>query len=191
MNTVFKDIPNYQGKYQISNKGEVLSLNYKGSKNNPRVLVPKKNNNGYLWVELSKDGIKKPFLIHRLVAQVFLPNPYKLPQVNHKDENKENNTVDNLEWCTHKYNNLYSRLLHPERSAKNIKRKPPTRQNTKHSKMLLKIDLSTGEIVEKCGKLSIYCKEHNLNNWSIIQCCKGKRNKAYGYYWQFSDEDCF
>lgn len=182
MNTVFKDIPNYQGKYQISNKGEVLSLDYNGSKNNPKLLVPKKNNKGYLWVELLKDGKKRQFLIHRLVAQAFIPNPNNYPIVNHKDENPLNNTVTNLEWCTYKYNNSYSANLHPERP---IGRKP------KHIKMLLKIDLSTGEIVEKCGKLSSYCKEHNLNSWSIIQCCKGKRNKAYGYYWQFSDEDCF
>ena len=106
----WKDIIGYEGIYQISNKGRVKSLNRidsRGHKVNEKILRPGKRNN-YLHVRLCKDGKFKDYKIHRLVAQAFLPNPDNLPVVNHKDENKLNNNVENLEWCTQKYNVNYS-----------------------------------------------------------------------------------
>lgn len=87
--------------YEVRPNGEVI--NTKSGK----ILKPQKNTRGYLQVGLSKDGTKKHFLIHRLVAEAFIPNPLNLPCVNHRDENKTNNCISNLEWCTYEYNNNY------------------------------------------------------------------------------------
>lgn len=102
----WKDVPGYEGLYQVSNFGEVRSLFYRG-KENVRVLKPAANKKGYLHVVLSKDGKTYTAQVHRLVAIAFIPNPNKLPVVNHIDWNKQNNRVDNLEWCTVKYNCLH------------------------------------------------------------------------------------
>lgn len=108
MEEIWKDIPGYEGKFQISNFGRVHRFHYirydslGRSYNLPdRIMTLEKGT--YLGVRL--EG--KSFRVHRLVAQVFIPNPDNLPEVNHKDENKHNNRVDNLEWCTHQYNNAY------------------------------------------------------------------------------------
>ena len=99
MEEIWKDIDGYEGLYQISNLGNVKSLNYR-NQGIERILTPKCNNAGRLWVELARNGDRKPMLIHRLVAMAFIPNPNGYPQVNHMDENPKNNRVDNLEWCT-------------------------------------------------------------------------------------------
>ena len=97
----FKDIDNYEGLYQISNYGRVFSV-----KSN-KFLKPFKNQDNYLQVQLYKDGKSKLYLVHRLVAQAFLPNPLHLPEVNHKSEIKTENFVENLEWCDRSYNCNY------------------------------------------------------------------------------------
>lgn len=96
---VWKDIDGYDGLYQVSNMGRVKSFKW----GKERILKPYETGNGYLRVELQS----KPFKLHRLVAQAFIPNPDNLPFVNHKDENPKNNMVDNLEWCDNKYNINY------------------------------------------------------------------------------------
>lgn len=126
-NEVWKDIIGYEGVYQVSNLGNVKSLERK--RFNGRVLVNKKSQimkqyilkNGYCSTRLYKDGKSKNHLIHRLVAIAFIPNPQNLPQVNHKDENKGNNCVDNLEWCDRVYNNNYgtAQQRHSESKRKN------------------------------------------------------------------------
>ena len=97
----WKEVPGYEGLYEVSNTGNVKSL----IKN--KIIKGFINRCGYRLVGLSKNGILKRFQVHRLVAQVFIPNPYNLPMVNHKDEDKSNNRVDNLEWCDAKYNIHY------------------------------------------------------------------------------------
>lgn len=107
MEEIWKPIQ-YEG-YEISNLGRVKS--YKVDKINGRIMKPSKCTKGYLQLDLRLDGRKSEnrvhLAIHRLVAEAFIPNPENLPQVNHKDENKENNRVDNLEWCTNEYNARY------------------------------------------------------------------------------------
>lgn len=100
---VWKDIPGYDGIYQISNYGRVKS-NYNYRKGN---ILTQRLKKGYYSVGLRKDGIRKWHLVHRLVASAFIMNKKNMPQVNHIDENKLNNKVDNLEWCTASYNNNY------------------------------------------------------------------------------------
>ena len=102
----WKDIKGYEGIYQISNKGRVKTLGNNRRKEKIREGIA--DNTGYKRISLCKNGKEKKYSIHRLVAQAFLPNPDNLPVVNHKDENKLNNNVENLEWCTQKYNVNYS-----------------------------------------------------------------------------------
>ena len=116
MKEIWKDVPNYEGLYQVSNLGNVKSLDKyvnSGIKNNTSVkrkgqlLKQSLKKNGYLQVTLTHNNIRKYIGVHRLVAQTFIPNPNNLPVVNHKDENPLNNCVNNLEWCTQKYNCNY------------------------------------------------------------------------------------
>lgn len=102
---IWKDIVGYEGKYQVSNYGQVRALHYRMT--DKTRLINIRDNKGYCEVALWKNSSRKLYMVHRLVAETFIPNPNCLPQVNHKDENKKNNRVDNLEWCTQAYNNMY------------------------------------------------------------------------------------
>lgn len=104
MNEIWKPILGYENLYIISNFGNVFSIQSK------RNIKQTKNSKGYLIVGLCKNKKRKSCLIHRLVAEAFIDNPNKLPEINHKDENPLNNTITNLEWCTHKYNMNYNNL---------------------------------------------------------------------------------
>lgn len=117
MNEIWKDIPGHEGKYQVSNLGRVRSLNY--NRTGKIKLLKQGNVNGYKVVILYKDGKKKTYLVHRLVAIAFLLNPNNLPIINHKDENPSNNNVNNLEWCTIAYNNTYGTAR--KRASENMK----------------------------------------------------------------------
>ena len=106
---IWKDIKDYEGLYQISNYGRVKSLPrmMKKRKCEEIIKTPSVLPKGYLKVSLCKNGEIKYYFIHRLVAEMFIPNPNNLPCVNHKDCNTSNNNVNNLEWVTHKENNSY------------------------------------------------------------------------------------
>lgn len=178
-NEVWKDIDGFDDKYQVSNLGQIRST-YSGKKHRTIVLKPMVQKNGYLYVVLWKDGKKKNKLIHRLVALAFVDNPNNYPEVNHKDENKENNTVDNLEWCEHKTNINYgtckqkiseSKINHPRHSK-------PTYQYTKTGE-LVQVWPSAAEIERQLG----YCAH-------VIGACRsGKIKSAYGYVWQEKMEE--
>ena len=114
----WKSIPGYEGLYEVSSYGRVKSLEKSYIRKNgvidhkPEIILsPKNNGKGYFIVCLYKNKTHKYYLIHRLVAQAFLPNLDNLPCVNHKNEDKNNNRVDNLEWCTEKYNSNYKGVL--------------------------------------------------------------------------------
>lgn len=102
MEAEWRDVAGYEGHYQVSNTGKVRSV-----KKAPHVLKGDRQRNGYLRVCLWLRNSKRNHLIHRLVAEAFIPNPNHFPEVNHLDENKENNNVENLEWCTHLHNLNY------------------------------------------------------------------------------------
>lgn len=112
----WKSIPGYECLYEISSYGRVKSLERYRYNNGEKQLLKERilkphNTKGYFTVCLYKNKTHKLYLIHRLVAQAFIPNPDNLPQVNHKDEDKTNNRVNNLEWCTAKYNMNYNDVL--------------------------------------------------------------------------------
>ena len=154
---VFKDVPGYEGLYQVSNLGNVKSLI------TGKILSPGIDKGGYLKVSLYKSGEYKKLLVHRLVAIAFIPNPSNYPEVNHKDENKQNNCVDNLEWCTSQYNREYS-------FAKQV-------GQFDLNGNLIKVWPSTREVARQLG----YYQS------SISDCCRGYRNcrTMYGYIWRY------
>lgn len=160
---VWKDVQGYEGLYQISNLGRVKSL-YK----NTKILMPRLNNRGYQYVMLFKDKKYKHFLVHRLVAQTFIPNPDKLPQVNHIDENKENNCVSNLEWCTNIYNNLY--------------RGKAKRVGIKEGICVAQYNLK-GELVKVWNSAHEAARE-GYNASHIRECCLGQVQTHNNYMWR-------
>lgn len=111
---VWKDIEGYEGIYQISSLGRVKSCDRYTPKKNGRMRHEKEklraliDVHGYLYCELWINNTHKRYAIHRLVAGAFIPNPENKPEVNHKDGNKKNNVVDNLEWVTYSENNLHA-----------------------------------------------------------------------------------
>ena len=120
---IWKDVVGYEGLYKVSNKGNVHSVARKdsmGRKWGGVTLRPSHNNTGgYLSVDLYKNGTRKKKRVHRLVAEVFIPNPNNYSEINHKDENKTNNHVENLEWCTSKYNINHG--TRTERTSKKVR----------------------------------------------------------------------
>lgn len=156
--------------YQVSNYGRIKSLLY----GKERILKPVKNG-GYLRVGLTKNGERKWFRIHRIVAQTFLSNPYNLPQVNHKDENPSNNHVENLEWVSAKYNINYG--TRNERVSK-------TMTNGKLSKTVYQYTLN-GEFIAEYSSTMEVERQLGFANTHIGKCCIGQRKSAYGYKWTY------
>ena len=155
-----KDIKNYEGLYAITPEGEVWSYR------NKRFLKPMDNGKGYLYVNLFRDNEKKNYLIHRLVGEAYIPNPENLPEINHKDENKENNCLQNLEWCDAKYNINYGT------------------RNDKIKKSILQYDLD-GNFIREWECASDVGKEVRKN---IVHCLKGRTKTAYGFIWKYKED---
>ena len=150
-----RDIKNYEGLYAVTEDGRVWSYR------NEKYLTPLKSR-GYFRVQLSKEGKRPAYLIHRLVAEAYLPNPDNLPQVNHKDENKANNSVSNLEWCTAAYNNSYGTHL----------------EQLKKAVYCVELDKSFNSLDEAAKAVNIaYC--------GISNCLNGRRDTAGGYHWRY------
>ena len=113
---IWKDIPDYEGLYQVSNLGRIKRLEHKRKNNlintdstyKEHILKPAKQTSEYMYIVLCKNGKTKGFRVHRLVAQTFIPNPENKPQVNHIDTNKSNNNVNNLEWCSRSENMIHA-----------------------------------------------------------------------------------
>ena len=168
-----REIEGYEGLYAITEDGQVYSYISK------RYLKPAKNHGGYLTVCLSsKNGERKRFYIHRLVAFAFIDNPNNYPQVNHKDENKENNNIDNLEWCTSKYNNNYG--THNKRSHEN--RKNTSLGNHPQARSVECVELHK---IFSCAKEASLIL--GIDNSDIGKCCKGKLKTAGGYHWRYRE----
>lgn len=150
---IFREINGYKGLYQVSNYGRVKSLH-----NGEKILKLVKSKNGYIRVKLKLKGHEKFLFVHRLVASAFILNPYNLPEINHKDENKTNNRVENLEWCTREYNVNYG--------TRN------SRCGLEYKKIVCLVTNETFNSITEA------VKKYNIDHSSIIQCCKGKRKTA-------------
>lgn len=165
MKEIFKEIEGYENLYQISDQGTVKALGNDRTRKD-RILKPAKDKKGYLVVGLSKQGKLKTHRVHRLVAQAFIPNPQNLEQVNHKDEDKTNNQLTNLEWCTRLYNNNYG--TRNKRIAES------------RSKQVLCVE--TGKIYHSIKEVH---RQLGLSRGNISSACNGKLKEAYGYHWRF------
>lgn len=182
-NEVWKPIKDYEGIYEVSSCGQVRRL-HKDKRSSPFKILKLDTLRGYKKVHLYKNGSGKPFQVHRLVAEAFIPNPDNLPQVNHIDEDPSNNCVENLEWCDPKYNVNYGTGT--------------ARQVEKRSKIVLCFDLSMNFIREYPSTAEA-ARDLCLSQSNIVNCCNGgywrdnhtkfiKTNKVKQYIFKYKDE---
>lgn len=164
--------PGSNGKYKVSNTGMVLSKTKNGWNE-----IGSTRNDGYMAASINTDEHYGPIGIHRLVAQTFIPNPYNLPCVNHKDENKANNNVENLEWCTYQYNNTYGTKI--DRAAK------------KQSESLRKPCemIYGGLVIGRFRSLTEAYEKTGVSKSAISLCCRGYIEKANGYKWRYINKE--
>lgn len=168
---IWKDIPDYEGLYQISTLGKVKSFPRKGTHTTKeRIIKFAKSNKGYCIAVLKKNNVQKVFSVHRLVAKAFIPNPDNLPQVNHIDGNKLNNCVDNLEWCTNKQNRQHASQHHL--------------LFTRH---IYQFDLN-GNFIKEWYSAVEASKFYNINYNSLRSACKSKKGIYKGYIWRYANK---
>lgn len=177
MKEIWKQVNGYGGKYYVSNKGNVKTLDYHQT-GKEHMMKPRKDKGGYLTVSLSYLGNTNTVKIHRLVALAFLDNPNGFPFVNHKDEVKTNNIVDNLEWCTAKYNVNYSFSRHNDEF-----RKRQGDAERKYNSKIAQIDIN-GNVIRIYDNIAVAVKE-NGNNKNIYACVKGVQSVCMGCKWVF------
>lgn len=185
----WKDIPTLEGRYQASTNGRIRSLdtitNNGTQLRKGRVRKLSYDDYGYLHVCINQGGKHLFPFVHRLVALTFIPNPFGYSFVNHKDESKDNNSIDNLEWCDAKYNSNYG--------TRNIRISEKLKSLHLHRKNALPID----QFDKRTGR---YIRSYNsideavaLNGFStrshISECCskKTKRKSAYGFVWKYKE----
>lgn len=192
MKEEWRQIQGYEGLYEVSNLGRVKSLeryDKMGRLIKEKTLNPRKHKKGYLYVGLSKDGIQKKYSIHRLVAIAFIPNPNNLPQVNHKDENKENNCLDNLEWCTNEYNCNYGN--HGKNISKSLlggTLSEQTRQRMSEARSIKIVQLSlNGKLIKIWNSLRETDK-FGYRHACISECCRGLRKTHKKFKWMYYND---
>lgn len=165
----WKDVVGYEGLYKVSNLGRVKSLKKNGVAHDKLLRAFDLRGLGYMSVRLSKDNKGKTHKVHRLVAQAFIQNPNNLPQVNHKDENKSNNFVYNLEWCDNSYNINYG-----------------TRNDKMASKLYKKVNCYTidGVFIKQYPSVKA-TEEDGFNATNVSHCLSGRRKNHKGYVFRF------
>lgn len=187
MTEIWKPIPTYNHKistgmwkYEISNLGRIRIPEHRDKKKRfypEKILKHQKNQGGYHTVCLYDGfGHQKRFLVSRLVATVFVENPNNEQYVNHIDENKDNNSADNLEWCSWNYNLDYGTRV--QRVAQKI------------SKAIRQYSLK-GELIKEYPSAREAERQTGFANANISACCKRKAhyNTQYGYIWRFAEDD--
>ena len=162
-NEVWKDLVGFEGLYEVSNLGQIRSMPRRGTRGG--IMSGHADAKGYINITLRKDGQQFTQKLHRLIAITFIPNPDNLPDINHKDEDKRNNRVDNLEWCSAKYNNGYgTRTL---RCGKPV------------------VCVETGKRYDGAKWAA---NELNLDPSSITKCVKNPQSTCGGYHWRYAEE---
>jgi hypothetical protein len=169
---IWKDVVGYEGLYQVSNLGRVRSFGFDKWHKGKIIKGCFDGKKKYLFVSLHKEGKSKGFNIHRLVATAFIPNPNNLPQVNHKDENKENNCVENLEWCTSIYNTTYNNVAYKKAD---VLRKKVSQY------------LPDGTWIATYSSEMEAARQTGFAASHISAVCRGQQSFAYGYIWKFNE----
>lgn len=208
---LWKDIKGYEGLYQVSNLGNIKSMPRTIVTNNrfgkmtkytkSREIKPHLNKKtGYYQVHLSKNKKTKMFLLHRLVAETFIPNMDNKPQINHINANKTDNRIENLEWCTssenikHAFaNNLSHSNFKVQCGSKHhffgkhhsIESKQKMKES--HYKKIIQYD-KNNKLIKIWNGIKQIEEELNINNGNISQCCRSKRKTAGGYIWRYENE---
>lgn len=188
---IWKPVKGYEGLYEVSNLGRVRRLwPISGHYRMLKTFV-RNHEQGYWAVNLSKGGKMRTLSVHRLVAEAFIPNPNNLPEVNHKDENKSNSHVENLEWCTAKYNSNYGTGI-SRRAAKrrnHPKLSYPVGQYDKEGNLIETYpSISEAERVTGISKVSIRlcaecrCRKRKRRDGTIYE--KRPPKTAGGYKWK-------
>jgi hypothetical protein len=172
----WKEVPGYEELYLISDSGNIVGFK-RGQQ------IPAIDSYGYLRTALCKAGSMKSFYVHRLVALAFIPNPNNKPTVNHKDEDKTNNFVNNLEWATEYEQNSFG--TRTERSL-------TTRKSLLHSggapkKRVLQFT-SNGEFIHEWNSIQEAAIGVCIAKHGISHCCHGTQHKAAGYVWRFKNQ---
>lgn len=170
---VWRPVVGYEGLYEVSNTGKVDALNYHHEKRRDRMKT-RIDKQGYVVVRLYKNGKVRNYFVHRLVAIAFIQNNKNLPQVNHKDENKQNNCIENLEWCDCKYNVNYG-------TAKN-------RMAKKNGIPVIQLTLK-GEIIAKYESISEAARALGIPDSSIWNVCHGGQKTTAHFKWRFEDDE--
>ena len=175
---VWKDVVGYEGKYQVSNTGKVKSLRMWSSVqkryiSRERILKQYESRCGYLQIGLKTEGNRKLGLVHRLVAEAFIPNVENKREVNHINGIKTDNRVENLEWNTSQQNTIHA--------YRNGLEKP-------RCTSVIQCDLQ-GKSLKEWESIRSASKELNIEERNISACCRGKRNKAGGYIWKYKEAE--
>jgi hypothetical protein len=165
---IWYPIEGYEGLYEVSNFGRIKSLGNNKTRK-MKILKTVEGRDGYLLVNLSKNGKVKSFQVHRLVAEAFIPNWFDNQEVNHIDEDKKNNHIDNLEWCEHKYNCNYGTRI--------------KRISEKLFKSILQYTKS-GVFVREWASI-IEADRNGFNKGNVTSCCRGERKTHKGYIWKY------
>lgn len=183
MEEIWKDIAGYEGLYQVSNLGNVKSLNYNHT-GKPKKLAFKRHKSGYLTVMLCKDGKNKNRSIQTLVANSFIENPDCKPCVNHIDGNKENNTVGNLEWVTYSENTRHAIEIGLRGDGRFMSgRTGALNPLSKHVNQFTK----DGEFVKEWDCISDVARHFGCNPCTIVNCCAGRIKSCKGYVWRYAE----
>lgn len=185
MQEQWKAIPGYEGLYEASTLGKIRSVyRYR------RVLKPMISSTGYERVDLFNNKKRKQYSVHRLVAMTFIPNPEGKPIVNHMDENKLNNSADNLEWVTHVENCHYGTAIarRTERLDYSKRRINNARQILACSKPIIQYDKS-GNYIREWKSATECSKETGFSISGIRSVVRGKRNSIFGYVFKERSDD--
>jgi len=176
MEEIWKDVVGFEGLYQVSNLGRVKSFRKPLKLKSPDEYILKNYiaNNGYVQVTLYGKNNREKRLVHRMVAEAFIPNPSNLPQVNHIDENPSNNCSENLEWCTARYNNEFGTAQ--------------LRMSITKGRMIDQF-LPTGEFVARYSSIHIASKITGHSLAQIKNSCYGHAIKGGNYVWRYVDEE--
>lgn len=177
-NEIWKDIKDYEGLYQVSNLGNIKRVQRKRYDRNQlleekiiKVIFPK--NKWYPYFSLCKNGVAKNHYLHRVLAIAFIPNPNNYPCINHIDGNKQNNNLNNLEWCSFSHNNKEAHKLKLNRGT---------------AKTTLQFD-KQGNFIKEWFSTRQAEKQLNIANGNVSACCIGNKKSAGGYIWKYKEEN--